>query len=144
MVELTPQQRQALEQHGGPVRVIDPATNDAYVLLRAEVYERLAGTAPPPEEAPAAIPPGVLRSMQAFWRDLPELLKSSRNRGQWVVYHGEERVGVAADDVTLIRELLRRGVPDDAYYLATVRPRDLPPWEPEEVEPLGPQHLEDD
>jgi hypothetical protein len=69
--------------------------------------------------------------------------KSNRNRGQWVAYHGEERVGVAADDVTLIRELLRRRIPDDAYYLATVRPRSIPPWEPEEVEPLGPHHLGD-
>jgi hypothetical protein len=76
MIELTPQQRQALEQqHGEPVRVVDPATNNAYVLVRAEVYERLVGVVQPPaDEAPIAIPPGVLRSMQAFWRDLPELL----------------------------------------------------------------------
>jgi hypothetical protein len=143
VIELTPEQRQAVEG-GEPVRVIDPATQDALVVVRAEVYDRLAGVARPPADAVPEIAPGILRSMQAFWRDLPELLKSRRNRDKWVAYHGEERVGMAADDVTLIRELLRRQVPDDAYYLATVRPRELPPWEPEEVEPLGQQHLEDD
>ena len=37
----------------------------------------------------------------------------------------------------------RRGIAADAYYVGRIRPRDLPPWEPEEVEPLGRHHLED-
>ena len=42
MIELTNEQHQALEQHGAePVRAIDPATNAEYVLLRAELYDRL-------------------------------------------------------------------------------------------------------
>jgi hypothetical protein len=42
MIELTSEQRQALLQSGdGPVRVIDPSTNRAFVLLREEEYERL-------------------------------------------------------------------------------------------------------
>ncbi len=143
MIELTPEQRQAVER-GESVRVIDSATRDALVVVQAEVYERLAGVPQDPAAAVSEIAPGILRSMRAFWRDLPDLLKSRRNRDKWVAYHGEERVGIAADNVILIRELLRRKIPDDAYYLATVRPRELPPWEPEEVEPLGPQHLEDD
>ena len=35
----------------------------------------------------------VLRSQQAFWRDLPELLKDERNHGKWVAYHGERAGG---------------------------------------------------
>ncbi len=42
VIELTPEQRQAVDQ-GEPVRVVDPATEEAYVVVRAEVYERLAG-----------------------------------------------------------------------------------------------------
>jgi hypothetical protein len=42
MIELTPDQRQALEQLGGePIRAVDPATSAEYVILRAEVYDRL-------------------------------------------------------------------------------------------------------
>ena len=143
MIELTPEQRQAVKQ-GKPVRVVDSTTRDAYVIVRAEEDEPLSGgTTSPADEAGSEIAPGILLSMRAFWRDLPELLKVRRNHRKWVAYHGAERVGIAADDVTLIRELVRRQISDDAYYLATIGPRDLPPWEPEEVEDLGPQHLED-
>ncbi len=42
MIELTPEQHEALTQDTTePVRVIDQATNVQYVLVRAEVYERL-------------------------------------------------------------------------------------------------------
>jgi hypothetical protein len=42
MIEFTNEQHQALEQHGaGPVRAVDPATNAEYILVRAEVYDRL-------------------------------------------------------------------------------------------------------
>ena len=30
----------------------------------------------------------MLRSQQAFWQDLPELLKDERNHGKWVAHHG--------------------------------------------------------
>ena len=49
MIELNPEQRQAVAQ-GEPVRIIDPLTHDAYVVVRAEVYARLAGTLPRPDE----------------------------------------------------------------------------------------------
>jgi hypothetical protein len=42
MIELTPDQHQALATSGGaPARARDPVTNDEYVLLRAEVYDRI-------------------------------------------------------------------------------------------------------
>jgi hypothetical protein len=43
MIELTEQEQQALDASPEPPRLIDPRTNVAYVLVRAEVYERLRG-----------------------------------------------------------------------------------------------------
>ncbi len=42
MIELTPEQRPGL-MGSGPIQVRDPVTNEAYVLLRKDEYERLAG-----------------------------------------------------------------------------------------------------
>src|SRR5262249_42733901 len=41
MLELTQQQQQALDASAEPPRLIDPRTNKTYVLLGADVYERL-------------------------------------------------------------------------------------------------------
>lgn len=40
MIELTEEQRRELGK-GEPVRVRDPQTNDTYVLVRSETYERM-------------------------------------------------------------------------------------------------------
>jgi hypothetical protein len=37
---ITPEQRRRIES-GQPVRIEDPQTHDAYVVLRADVYERM-------------------------------------------------------------------------------------------------------
>jgi len=130
MIELTPEQRQALEERNGePVRVVDPATHDAYVLVRAEMYERVFGLIRYPSEMPAAAVPHLFRrSQEAFWRDLPGLLKGWRTRGKWVAYHGDERIGVAPDSQTLLREWLRRGLRENDYYLDVIEPMNEPPW----------------
>ena len=83
------------------------------------------------------IPPGIRRSQEAFWRDLPELLKTRKNRGKWVCYRGDERIGIASTQVELIRECLRRGLHDDEYDLDVIEPHAIPPWEPEEIEAGG-------
>jgi hypothetical protein len=42
MDTLTPELKQAVEQAGGsPVRLMDPETHQAYILVNAEVFERL-------------------------------------------------------------------------------------------------------
>lgn len=42
MTQLTPEQRSAVRQTtDGPVRMVDPDTNTEYVLLRADIYERV-------------------------------------------------------------------------------------------------------
>jgi hypothetical protein len=127
---------------GEIIRLMAPEIGGEVVLLRAEKFESIRNLLVQPSslenpENLAGIPPGILRSQQAFWRDLPELLKNKKNHGKWVAYHGDERIGIAASDEPLIRECIRRGVPDDEYYLAGIRPRELPPWEPEEIEPGG-------
>jgi hypothetical protein len=137
MLELSPNLQQALDANGTePLRVVDPRTQQAYVLLRAEEYERLQSV-PAPEPVPE-VPPGIRRSQEAFLRDLPVLMANPKNRGRWVAYHGDERIGIARDPDVLIREILRRGIPDDAYDLAVIRPHEP---EPEEVEPIHPHHF---
>lgn len=42
MIELTPEQRQAVSrQSGSPPRAIDPDTQTGYVLIRQETYDRM-------------------------------------------------------------------------------------------------------
>ena len=149
-IELTEEQRRLVEaEHGKPVDVIDPATNRNYVLLAREMYEKVRSVLSPepglpPEEGTAAdiIPPGILRSQHAFWHDLPELLKTRRNQGKWVCYHGNRRIGIAGTRTELAREIHQKKIPRGEYYLAVIRPREIPPWQPEEIEPLGQQHFE--
>jgi hypothetical protein len=130
MIELSPEQRQAMAQ-GEPVHIIDPVSHDAYVLVPAEVYARLAGTPPRPAEQPhPEISPIVLRSMQAFWRDLPGLLEVRRNRKKWAAYHGDRRVTIARSEVDAYQECFRRGLKDEDIYVGILEadPDGIPPW----------------
>ena len=138
MTTLTPEQRQAVAQAGeSPLRIEDPETHAAYVLLKAEVYERFKPLVEPKAEVDPKpwieqeIPEGILRSQDAFFRDLPELLKDPRLRGRWVIYHGDERIGIADDDEPLIRECLRRGLKREEYDTFIIRPQSR---EPEQIE----------
>jgi hypothetical protein len=74
------------------------------------------------------IPPGIRRSQEAYWRDLPQLLQS-RHKGQWVAYHGDERVGFARSQDEIYRECFQRGYRDDDFYVARVTPHYHAPWE---------------
>jgi hypothetical protein len=130
MIELNPEQQQAAAR-GEPVRIIDPSTHDAYVLVRAEVYERLSDESPRPVHHPIPeISPMVLRSQQAFWQDLPELLKKKRNRGKWAAYFGGERVAIVRTEVEAYQECFRRGLKDEEFYVGklVLDPNGIPPW----------------
>jgi hypothetical protein len=130
VIELSPEQRQAMAQ-GQPVRIVDPLTHDTYVLVRDDEYARLLDATrralgqPNPE-----IKPMVLRSMQAFWRDLPKLLMHRRNHRKWVAYHGDERVAIARDNVDAHQACVRRGLDSGEYYVRRVEhaPDGIPPW----------------
>ena len=111
--------------------IIDPLTHDAYVLVRAEDYERLAGAPQRPAEgAPPEISPEMLRSMQAFWRDLPGLLEKRRNHKKWAAYHGDERVAIARSEVDAYQECFRRGLKRGDFYVGWLKadPDGIPPW----------------
>ena len=73
------------------------------------------------------------RSQAAFYRDLPGLLHE--HCGEWVAYHGEERVGFAPTRVQLYEECFRRGFQEDEFYIGRLWKRPEPPWEPIEIEP---------
>jgi hypothetical protein len=130
MIELDTEQRQAIAQ-GQPVRIVDPLTHDTYVLVRDEEYARLveatrrAAGQPNPE-----IKPMVLRSMQAFWRDLPRLLMHRRNHRKWAAYHGDERVAITRDDVDAYQACFRRGLHRGEFYVGKLEPAPdgIPPW----------------
>jgi hypothetical protein len=55
----------------------------------------------------ASTPPVILRAQEAFFRDLPELLKE--RRGQWVAYHGDRQIGFGRTQHALWRECLQQG-----------------------------------
>jgi hypothetical protein len=141
MSTITPEQRREIEQAGGePVRVTDPETNDAYYLLKAEVFERIRDVIQSGSVAGQVVPEGILRSKAAFLRDLPRLLENKKLARQWVAYHGEERIGVARTERELIQECLRRGLKQDEYYVDMVIPHSP---EPEEIEGGGPYEFEE-
>jgi len=122
----------------------EQAELDAYnrvsqLLARVQVRARHALES---REGPCEVAPGIRRSQEAFWRDLPQLLRKRRDHGKWVAYHGDERIGVAYRPQELVRAIVQRGIPDDAYYMGVIRPHDLPPWEPDDIEPIHPQPFE--
>ena len=124
-LELTEQQRQALAGRPlGPVELIDPATQRAYVLTAAEQFQRVADFLAPELTAaqgqPSDIPPGIRKSQEALRRDLPGLLAKKKYRGWWAAYHGDERIGIAPSKVPLIEECQRRGLSDDSYYIGWI------------------------
>jgi hypothetical protein len=116
MLTITHEQRQAVEQAGDqPVRLEDPENHRAYFLLAEDVYSRLQ---PPSQDRRVSlfdVPEGIRRAHSAFLRDLPELLKDETLRGKWVMYQGDERVGIASGEEPLIQESVRRGLKRDQY-----------------------------
>lgn len=140
-IELTEEQKRAVGQ-GCPLEVVDPDTVRTFVVLPLEQYQRVrsfletgtdqAGVASP-------IPPGIRRSQEAYWRDLPGLLKRKSRTRRWVAYHGDECIGFAATSAELYQECMqRRGLREDEFYVDRLEPRPLPPWEAEECEsPFG-------
>ena len=77
------------------------------------------------------IPEGIRRSQEAFFRDLPAMLRDRRLRGKYVAFHRDERVKVARSDSEVIRACLDRGLADDEYDVFIIEPQSS---EPEEVD----------
>lgn len=127
-ITLTSEQIELLEQAGQlgdqTIRVENPRNCRTYLLVEEAAREQ-AG------RSWGDIPEGILRSQDAFFRDLPELLKDESLRDMWVIYHGDERIGVAPKQLPLIEECNRRGLKREEYDVFVIRPQSR---EPEEIE----------
>ena len=82
------------------------------------------------------IPEMIRKAQAAFRRDLPELLKDRRLRGQWVAYHGEQQLAIGKSKTMLCQQCLQGGTPDMQLYIRLIRPQ-LP--NEEEAEILTPE-----
>jgi hypothetical protein len=121
---LTAEQRRLIAEAGDrPVRLEDPELHEAYVLIHADVYERVRDVLEPRSILDLPLPEGVRRSQEAFFRDLPRLLQDRKLRGRFVAYHGDERVKIARSEPEVIRECLRRGYRPDQYDIFVIRPQ---------------------
>jgi hypothetical protein len=84
------------------------------------------------EPEPFELPPLVKQSLEAFRRDLPELLKNRKLFQKWVAYHGNERIGFDKLPERLYAECYRRGLKDNEFvvrYIIEEDPEDLD-WTP--------------
>src|ERR1700730_12837556 len=67
-------------------------------------------------------PIGIVRSRDAFLRDLPALLANPKYDRWSVAYCGNERIGIAESHLDVIRECKRRGLRRDQYFIGTIFP----------------------
>ena len=65
---------------------------------------------------------------QAYWRDLPELLKVKSRVQQWVAYYGDQRVAFGRTGAELYRHCLQRGLKRGDFYVGRLEERPTPPW----------------
>ena len=75
--------------------------------------------------------PMIQKSIDAFRRDLPELLKTHPDR--WVAYHGDERVGFGRTETELYRRCFARGLTRDDFIVGFTEPGAFDPNEEIEV-----------
>ncbi|MGP0066339.1 MAG: hypothetical protein ACLQGP_22470 [Isosphaeraceae bacterium] len=125
MTTLTPELRQEIEKAGDePVRIEDPENQTAYVLIRAEVYDRIKPAPHLENLAAYQVPEGIRRSKEAFLRDLPSLMARKRLRGRWALYHGDKQVGIWRNAQRLDRAIIKRGLKEDECYAGVICPHE--------------------
>jgi len=61
------------------VRIDDPETNQAFVLIRVDLYERVRNVIERRSSEELHVPEGIRKSQEAFFRDLPEPLRPHRS-----------------------------------------------------------------
>ena len=85
--------------------------------------------------APVPIAPETLdilhRSVDAFYRDLPELL--NEHERQWVAYHDDRRLGFGRTESELIQHCKRSGLNTDEVFIMVVDPSAL--TDDQEIDP---------
>lgn len=75
--------------------------------------------------------PMIQASVNAFRRDLPELLRNSR--GMWVAYHGDERIAVGRSQIALYELCFRRGLTRDDFIVCGIEEGVFDPNESVEI-----------
>jgi hypothetical protein len=119
MPTLTAELRQEIAKTGGnPVRLEDPETNTAYVLLTAEEYDRLKPNLGSENVPTDQVPEGIRRSKEAFLRELPKLLARKRLHGRWVIYHDDVQIGISRRPDKLLRKCVKLGVKTASFTSA--------------------------
>lgn len=68
-IELTEQQQRTLDAEAGTPMVIDPRTNETYVLLRAEIYQRFRALFSDDFQAEDAFQAQIESAAEAGWND---------------------------------------------------------------------------
>lgn len=68
--------------------------------------------------ADSAAPSVEKQSMDAFYRDLPQLLKT--HNWKWVAYHGDKLIGVGRTQTELYKKCLRDGLKEDEFIVRLV------------------------
>jgi hypothetical protein len=66
------------------------------------------------------VAPVLGESLEAFRRDLPELLKT--HRGKWVAHRGQQQIGIAQTAATLYQHCFRRGLKDHEFLVSHISP----------------------
>lgn len=95
--------------------------------MRDDTNQETAGNNATPSGAPAPASDKSVWSAEraraaweAFERDLPELYKE--RPGEWVAYHGGERLGFGKQRLDLYQECARRGYPYTACDVFLIEP----------------------
>jgi hypothetical protein len=132
-IELTGEQRSALyESANGSVEVVDPATGKVYELRAVE--RPAIPSDSPAEENYRGIPPGVLTAMQAYWRELDQLLAVRKNRGKWVLFHLDKQIAIAKTPGELHRLADENRFPIGTTFVERIEPQAFTPWDPEDMD----------
>jgi hypothetical protein len=67
-----------------------------------------------------SVPAMVEQADQSFQRDLSQLLQS--RRGQWVAYHGNDRIGFARTETALYDRCQQMGLCEDEFIVRIIEP----------------------
>src|SRR5262249_320476 len=109
---------------------MQPHTNDVLSSISStpEGQRPAEGTG---SQLPDEVSPLIQRGIDAFRRDLPELLKT--HSWQWVAYHGDERIGISRSRIKLVQECVKRGWSRFDYVVLGIEPALLASeeWGPE-------------
>ncbi len=62
------------------------------------------------------------QALRAFQRDLPQLCAT--HPGQWVAYHSDQRIGLAAQKHELYQDCLQRGLTREEFVIFCIEPQE--------------------